>query len=831
MLEGLWQDVRYSWRTLARTPGFTAAAILSLALGIGANAAVFGLLNAVVLRWLPVRDPHQLVQLTYTDPTNGAGSWNSWFGYPQLEEFRALSRRLSGVFGGVGLGRVSVATGSTSDVAQADAYTDNFFDVLGLAPQYGRLFVRGDDREGADVVVLSDQYWRRRFGADRAIVGQPIAINQLPFTVVGIAPPEFSGLYPGGARDLWVPLRALERVLPDPNRWRASFTSWLLMAGRLAPGVSLESAQAELDAIHRNLLARQLAASARRDSPLTQRMVRESHLVLRPAGTGIYNSLRNTYSLPLELLLVVTGIVLLVSCANIANLMLARGSRRARELAVRIALGSGRARLIRQLLMESLLLSIAGGFAALVLAWNGSAVLVRMISTGEGPAPIDVHPDWRVFAFTAVVSIAGGILFGLAPAFRGSRIGPALALRAGTRSLTTSSRVLDRALVVVQVALSLVLITGAGLFARTLHNLRAVDVGYDRENILLFSVDSRLAGYAPEKAGSLYRAILEKAASVPGVQSASLSLVRPVDDQIYLVNSISDIDGKKLPDGERIRVAWNAMGPGYFSTIGTAILVGRDFSFQDGSDGARVVIVNESLARRALPGLNPIGHRLNGSEIIGVVKDSRYGGAREQPRPVLYRALFRQDGTLDPAASAGNGVSFELRYRSRAIPADDVRRAVASVDRGVSIFRVKTLRAQTEESLVRERLLATVAGFFGGLALLLAAVGLYGLLAYSTAQRTAEIGIRVALGAGRAQIVWMTLRETLWLVAAGVACGVPLALWLSGFAEALLFGIAATDPPTIAISIAVLAAIGALAAYVPARRASGIEPTAALRYE
>ena len=692
-LERLWQDLSYAFRMLRNTPVFTTVALLSLALGIGANTAIFSLLNALILRQLPVPDPQQLVQFTYTFPSNGPENWNSYFGYPQLEHFRAQAGVLSGIFGGVNLNRVNVSWHGSAGLAQCDAFTDNFFSVLGVAPQRGRLFVPGDDREGADVVVLSDRYWRTRFAADPAIIDQAILINQLPFTVIGIAPPGFS-IYVSAARDLWVPLRALDRFTPDPNRWQASFTSWLQIAGRLRPGVSMVQAEAELDVIHRRLLAEQLAVSERRGSQSMQRMVRESHLMLRPAATGMVSGLRQMYALPLKLLMGVAGMVLLISCANVANLVLARASHRQREIALRMALGSGRARIIRQLLTENLLLAGAGGVLALAIAWWGSAALVRTISTGDLPVPLNVRPDWVVFGFTAAVSLTSGILFGLVPAIRATRIDPGSFIKEGARGITGSSRVLDRALVALQVTLSLVLITGAGLFTRTLHNLRYVDLGYDRENILMFSVDAKLAAYPKERAGALYRAILETTTTVPGVQSASVSIVRPVDDQYYLVDRIGHVDGRKLPDSETIKVAWNAMSPGYFSTVGTPILMGRDFDLRDSTSASTVVIVNESLARRALPGQNPIGHRLDGAEIIGMVKDSLYGGAREQPRPVLYRPLFQSQGGTDPSRWVGVGaVSFELRHRSGASLVQEVRQAVASVDRNVAIFRVKTLRA------------------------------------------------------------------------------------------------------------------------------------------
>ena len=832
MMAGWTQDLRYAGRTLRQSPAFATVGILSLALGIGANTVIFSLLHEVVLRPLPVPKPQQLVQFTYTFPSNGPDNWNSWFGYPQLERFQDRAQSLSGVFGGVGMNRVNVGYSGTSGLAQCDAYTDNFFSVLGLTPQYGRLLAAGDDREGGSVAVLSDQYWRSRFGADRSIVGQAITINRLPFTVVGIAPPGFNGIYVGARRDIWVPLHALDLFKPDPKRWQASFTSWLMIAGRLRPGVPQAQAESELDVLYRRLNEEQLSASELRSRQSMQQLVRESHLVLRPAGNGTISAVRERYALPLKLLMCVAGAVLLISCANVANLVLARAGHRRREIALRIALGSPRMRVVRQLLAESLLLAGAGGALALGIAWWGGLALVRMISTGDAVLPLDVRPNWQVFTFTAAISLVSGVLFGLAPAIRGTRVDPGTVLKEGTRGAHGASRMFDRVLVVVQVTLSLVLVAGAGLFTRTLQNLRDVDVGYERENILMFAVDAKLGGYEKERARAMYREILERTAGLPGVQSASVSIVRPVDDAYSLVDRINEVDGRTLPERSEIKVSWNALGPGYFATIGTPILLGRDFNLRDDLASPKVVILNEFLARRAFPGQNPIGHKIGDAEVIGVVKDSLYGGAREEPRPVLYRAIFQAAGGTDPSGWVGvGGISFELRYRAGAGIVEAVRGAIAALDRNLPLFRIKTLRAQTEDSLLRERLLATISTFFGALALGLASLGLYGLMAYAVVRRTAEIGIRMALGARRRQIIWLVLRETIWLVAAGAAFGVPLALWLSQFAKSVLFGVTGTDPAVMAIAVGILVAVAFLAGLLPARKATGVDPMTALRWE
>ena len=545
--------------------------------------------------------------------------------------------------------------------------------------------------------------------------------------------------------------------------------------------------------------------------------------MLRPAENGLLSGLREGYALPLKLLMSIAGGVLLIACANLANLLLARGSSRRREIAVRLGLGAGRGRVIRQLLTESVLLASAGGAAALLIAWWGSGALMRMISSGDAPVTLDVHPDWIVFAFTAAVSLATVTLFGIAPALRSTRIDPGPALKEGTGQTTRASRGLNRVLVVAQVALSIVLITGAGLFVRTLKNLWSVDMGYDRENVLLFSVNPRLTGYVNGKAASLFREILQSLEALPDVQSVSLSRARPADDELYLVNVVSEVDGRRLPEQDSIHVAWNLLSPGYFSTMKIPILLGRDFDMRDGENAPKVVVVNESLANRALPGQNPLGHRLGDATIIGVVKDSRYGGARDKPRPVFYQALLQSDFDED--------TTVEVRHRAGASILAEARREIVSVDRNLPIFRVASLEGQTEILLLHERLLAAVSSFFGALALLLACVGLFGLMAYTVACRIGEIGVRMALGASRGCIMRLVLRETLMLSFAGVAVGVPAALWATTYTRTLLFGVSSSDPVTISVSAITLGCVAIFAGYLPAHRASRVDPMVALRYE
>ncbi|MGD0045598.1 MAG: ABC transporter permease [Bryobacteraceae bacterium] len=829
-LERFWRDLRYAMRMLRRNPGFASAAVLSLGLGIGANTAIFSLLDAVVLRTLPVASPRQLVQFTNTLPLwdTGSRNANSLFAYPQLERFQAQSKTMSGIFAGTGLGRLVVGFHGTSGLADGDACTGNFFSVLGIAPQYGRFFQAGEDRARATVAVIGDRYWRDRFGADPAIIGAAITINQIPFTVIGVTPREFLGISVGNGPDIWVPLHALDRLAPDSKRWTDPFSSWMLIAGRLGPGVSREQAQAELDVIRRQVLAERLSASELGGMENVRHFVRDGHLALRPAATGVSSGLRDRYALPLKLLMWVAGIVLLVASANIANLLLARASSRRREIAVRLALGASRGRLIRQVLTESMVLALAGGALAVPLAWWGGWLLVRMISTGDSPVPLAVAPDLRVFAFTAAMSLLTGILFGLAPALRGTRVDPGPAMKEGTHHAGRRSCTLDQILVVAQVALSVVLITGAGLFVRTLQKLWNVNMGYDRENVLMLSVDARLAGYPSDRAGAVYGEILEKLRTLPGVQSASASVVRPVEDQFHLVDRVDQVDGFTLPGRYAIRVEWNSTSPGYFSTVSTPLLAGRDFEARDNQTAPKVIVINASLARTAFPNRNPLGHKLGEATVVGLVKDARLNGAREQPGPVLYYPLLQHG----PEQEYRWGfVSFELRYGAGAGLLDAVRRAVASVDPNLPIFQARTLRAEAEQSLLKERLLATLSSFFGALALLLACVGLYGLMACTVARRTAEIGIRLALGARCGHIIWLVLRETLWLTLAGLAAGIPLALWAARYAKSDLFEISPADPLTMAATVAALTGVAMLAGYIPARRALRIDPVMAVRYE
>jgi predicted permease len=784
------------------------------------------MLNAVVLRPLPVLQPEQLVQLTHTavGVDTGFANATSLFGYPQLDYFRAHSQMLSEVFGSTNLGRVNLGVKGTSGIAIAEAYTGNFFAGLGVRPEYGRLFSTSDDQPSASVVVVSDYFWRARLGSDPSAIGSVITINLVPFTVIGIANQDFSGIAVGSKPDLWVPLHGIDRIKPDPGRWTDSSRAWLFLSGRLKPGVSTEKAQAELDVLNTQLDEHE--SSTNQDAGV--RAHGEGHILLRSAASGIYSAAKNRYALPLKLLMWIGTVVLFITCANLANLFLVRTLNRRREIAVRLALGAGRREIVMQFLTESLVVAAAGSGLGLLLAWWGPRVLVSMISTGDSRSVVDVSPDWRVFAFTAVAAIFAALFFGSASTVRASYIDPNLAMKEGTRRSGWSSHKWDRLFVVVQIALSVVVVISAGLFARTLQNAWQADVGYARDNILMVSVDAKLAGYQPVQAGSIYRAVLSGLQTLPEVESASASAVRPVDDQFSLVDQVNEVDGLELREQNTVRVRWNAISPGYFSTIRAPIESGRDFLMQDDRTSQPVVIVNEALANRILPNQNPLGHRVGVATIVGVVKNMNYNGPRDQPGPALYYPLFQHG---EEHEYKWGYVSFELRYRNYANLVQEVRREIGNVDRSLPIFRIKTLRMQTEESLLRERLLATISVFFASLALLLACVSLYGVMAFALASRVPELGIRLALGAQRTHIVWLTVREALWLISAGIGIGVLLALWVCRYAQSMLFEIKPADPLTIVACIASLVIVAAAAAFIPARRALGIDPAVVLRYE
>ena len=830
--EGLLQDIRYSLRTLRRSLTFTLVVVLSLALGIGANTAIFSLIDAALLKMLPVRNPEQLVELKSLSPAIGL---YELFSYAAFREFRGANPVLSGVLAFRELYDMDFEVDGHGGLANGQLVSGEYFSLLGVHAILGRTILPADEKAPGQspVAVIGYDYWRQRFALDPDVVGKKIVLNNSPFTIIGVTPPEFFGLEPGARIDVSVPLSMVAQVRSDfasPGTpydvFTAPFRNWLYVMARLKPGVTKERALASLEPI----FARTMRESAEGlsglpfDSPAVRRAFLATKLQLDSGGQGLA-TLRARFSKPLWIVMAVVALLLIVTCANIANLLLARGNSRQREIAVRLAIGAGRARLIRQLIAESILLGLGGGALGLVLAfWAGRSLLLLM-SHSRSPILLNVHPDVTVLIFTLSISLLTALLFGMVPALRAARVD----LR-GSGKTNSRSR-FGNALVVMQVAVSLVLVIGAGLLTRTLVNLKEFYPGFNQDNVLLFSVNPLMTGYREDQLVSLYERLLDHFKTIPGVRSATFSVHSPLSSGFS--SSPLNVQGYKPPsDRELASVGVEAVGPEYFRTIQTAVLLGRDFTAADRAGGPKVAILNKTAAHFYFGEASPIGRRVNMPgyrgdpswlEIVAVVDDAKYHDLREQAAPMVYIPLFQ---------APESGVTFEVRTGiDPASAAPALLNAVKATDNRLPVFAVKTLRTQLDDSLVQERLVASLSSAFGALALLLAGVGLYGLMAYAVNRRTNEIGIRMALGARPAEIAGMVLRETLLLVGLGLAIGIPASMIASRLIASELYGLKSSDGTTILLAILLLAGIAALAGYLPARRASRVDPMIALRYE
>ncbi len=829
----LFQDLRYGLRQLRHNPGFTAVAVITLALGIGANTAIFSLINAIMLRALPVRNPEQLVSLSwlsnqvpgyqeYSDfggcaTESGVPSGCS-FSFPTLKRVRAQNHTLSGLLACAGPTQVNVIANGQAGLARAELVSGDFFSTLGLGAEVGRALAMADDQPGAEpVVVISNAYWERRFGRDPSMIGKAINLNGVPFRIVGVVERKFSGLAAGVPWDMYLPLHAGPRLRVG---WAKSFQAdnwWLRFIGRLKPGVSEKQAQADLSVMFRQTVTADAKPLARiEDNP---------RIKLMPGVYGI-PFLRNLFAKPLFILLVTVGVVLLAACANIANLLLARGAARRREIAIRLALGARRARVARQLLTESLMLASAGGALGVLLAgWVGSLRKVFILPDWLGPLALDVSPDAHLLGFTAGVSLFTAVLFGLAPALRSTEFDLTAALKANRGPASgpaAHARLLRQWLVVFQVAVSLLLLISAGLFVRTLRNLRHTSPGFDPHNLLLFAVNPSLNGYDGKRLSSLLSGLQTRISSLPGVESASYA----ADNLIGLGLEAGEI----YVQGDVQRTARHVnilrVGPGFFETMKIPLLTGRTVEGRDLESKRKVAVVNDVFARRYLAGRNPIGSRFGWEqsgpdmEIVGVVANAKYDALREEVLPTIYLPY--------PAG----GAHFQVRTLvdpQSLVPA--VRRTVAEIDRTVPVSEVKTQTEEIDQSLFQERLIAALSSLFGLLAALLACIGLYGIVSYGVVSRTSEIGIRMALGAGRSEILGMVMRESLLLVLAGVAIGILGALAATRIIASQLYGLKPYDPATFAAASVLLSCVALLASYIPARRATKVAPMVALRYE
>jgi predicted permease len=835
------QDLRYALRGMKRSPVITAVTALSLALGIGANTAIFTLVNAVILRALPVHDPQALVIFGPGDAQGNSGGFPddpdmNLFSYPMYRDFQQKNQVFSGVaamrsFDAREHGTVE---GSTEiEPMTFSLVSGTYFNVLGVNPVLGRVLTDADDQTlgGHPLAVISYAWWTSRFSRDPAVIGRTLTIGPVVYTMIGVTPPGFFGTSVGYAPDFWVPLQMDDLVQRGPHKLNDREFREDNMIARLKPGVTLAQAGANVNLVLKDML-REWAGS----QPTAEQRdaIQKAHINIHPAANGI-SPLRELYATPLWLLMATVGLVLLIACANIANLLLARGTNRQREIAVRMALGAGRQRLVRQLLTESVLLAVAGGAVGVWFAIAASDFLLKMVSAGPKMIPLDIHPDARVLAFTMLVSAATAMLFGILPALRATRVNLTPSLKEGRGTLPVQMRSpLAKSLIVSQVALSLVLLLGAGLFVRSLMNLDEVNTGFDRQNVLLIYLDPTTTGYTDlASLDNLYQEVENRVSSLPGVKAASFSIFS-FNQGAW--NNWAVPEGQ-APSAPKHIADYNPVGRGYFAVMGIPVLAGRVFGPQDTATSPRVAVINKTMAEKFFPGGSPIGKHFgmgdashsHDIEVVGVVGNAKYITLDEEPTPMAYYPYTQ----YIPAWGIGLFLGrFEVRTSGdpRAATAE-IRRAIGEVNANLPVDSVQTLSERVDDSITYARLLAQLSAFFGLLAVFLACIGIYGIMSYAVGRRTNEIGIRMALGAGQRDVVRMVMREIVLLVAVGLAIGVPVALAGSRWAASLLFGLHPSDPGTIAGALMLLLAIAVFAGYLPARRASKVDPMVALRYE
>ena len=811
LLDDLASDLGYAWRTLRRSPGFTVVAALTIALGVGGTTAVFSLADEALLRTLPVRAPQELV---FVKVTRSATGLDGSFSYPLMERFRAHSRSLGGIAAYATDHMPLVVEGSAEQVFVQIA-SGGYFDLLGVRAVLGRTLTADDERLQPAVAVISHQYWQRRFSGSPDVLGTVVRYEDRPVTIVGVTAPSFRGLELGDRVDITVPITTVgEELLRDARRgW------WFRAVARLAPGATAEGARSELESILHGFLTDVGAM------PADRRTADRVQLVSAARGGG---GMREQLARPIWLLLALMGAVLTIACTNVANLLLARGAARQRELAIRAAIGAGRLRLVRQLLTESLLLFTLGAAGGTLVAAFVAGLLSDFLAIGRLPILLDLAIDGRVLAFTAGVCLLTGLLSGLAPALRASRGGAPAELRSGAvaKSGTRATLPVSRWLVIVQVAASVVILVGGMLLVRTLGNLRSVDAGFRADGVLIVSVRPLSPALTAGERDRLFAAILERAERLPGVQSASISVLTPLSGR----DRTRRVEAPGLEQRAAADAHINVVSPAYFDTFRIPLRRGRPFSAHDDADAPSVAVINEAAARFYLGARDPIGARLaldsaNGEaiEVVGVVADVRHHSLRDGAPRFVYL----------PFAQAGDGSrrrTLAVRARGEPLAAlGPVRGAVEAIDREILVSDVMTMEQQLDQALLRERLVSALSTAFGALGLLLAAIGLYGLASYAVVRRTGEIGIRMALGASPRAIRTLMLRDGLRLVALGVAIGMPLSLLAARAMRAMLYGVSPADPVTVAASLGLLGAVAGLAAYLPARRASRVDPMVALR--
>ena len=819
-------DFRYALRTLRRSPGVAVAAVASLALGIGANTAIFSVANAVILKSLPVEKPNELVLVRYATKKGNIFDGFSSSDYLALRGARALS----------GLGAFSSATmnlsGNLSGQDSAERVSGllvsgDFFDVVKTKPQLGRLISPEDDRDalGNPVCVISYNLWQRRFGSDSAIAGQRLQINGKPYRILGVTARDFDGIEQGESTQVYVPLTLTSQILARETKAGAesAFLDWEKLIGRLGPGASISQAKAELDA---RFAALPLAntdytfeSSNRHTAPGPRGRI------LIDDGRQGFDYVRFSYGRPLMFLLFLVGLLLLIACANVAGLLVARAAGQRRQIAIRLALGASRWILVRQQLAEGALLAICGAAGGLLLSvWTADL----LIALAPADTKIEPHLDFAVFGFLLAITCVAVLLFATVPALESGRTGVGMVLKSDSTGSGKRRGALAPALVILQVAMSITLLAGAGLLIRSLHNLHSIALGFEPKSILVASISNSGNGYSSERMHSLTEDFINRAETIPGVRMASAALVSPLSGSLWLYSV--DVPGYAAQPKEHPLAYVNAIGPNYFATLGSNLIRGREFTSRDRAGSPSVAIINQQMARKYWPGRDPIGQRFKTSalnnaetEVVGLVGDSIYRDLRESKQEILYVPLLQ-----------GNFTSATLHLRIQGDPArvfNELRRQASAVDRSAPLYGMRTLETQIDDTLSAQRLLTYVSTVLGGLAMLLASIGLYSVLANTVSQRVREIGIRMALGAHPRQVIGLVVRDTLWMIGVGLVVGIPIALGASRWLGSYLFEIKPNDPVTFIAIAAVLVVAGIAAALVPSRRASHVDPVIALRYD
>jgi len=846
LLDTILQDARYALRVLVQNPGFGAVAILSLALGIGANTAIFSLIDTLLLRSLPVRDPQQLVTFA-RDPDDPTVSLD----YPDYLYIRDHNRSFSGVaaYGGTGETAFSVldeGANAIPELVVPELVSGNFFDLLGVIPAAGRV-LRPDDNlkeDGHPQVVLDYDFWLRRFAGDPHAVGKKITLNGSPFTVVGVARAGFIGPEVGVHPDVYAPIMMLREISRSTGEWNTRHYWWLRTLCRLKPGATRVAAIPEMDTLWHQILQND---PERKPVPAYDKDYQKRNRATLIAASGGYSFLRNQVEQPLTVLMIVVALVLLIACANVANLLLARAAARQREIAIRLAVGAGRARLVRQLVLETIVVAMAGGIVGAGFAWWGVRVLVGLMPQRVVSVELNLAPDWRLLAFSFGICLAVGLVCGILPALQATRPNLTVALKSESAAGSRVRFDLRRALVVAQVAISLLLLIGAGLFVRSLQNLKSLDAGFVRERVLLVDVNPTSMGYKGQRTREFYDGLLARTRALPAVRVASIARITPLEGSRW--NTGISFEGYQRKPDEEPWVDFNSVSPGYFETLGIPLIAGRDFRDQDNpavsADEPRglpqdeklgppklVAIINEAAANKYFAHQNPIGKHFTRDdkfdmakafEIIGVVKNANYFDLRKPVEPMIYLPAWRLGAYYNTLCVRTTGDPEGVESA--------IRREVSAIDPSVPVLHAFSLESQFDDNISQERTVTSLCGFFGALAVLLAAIGLYGVMAHAVTRRYREIGIRMALGAERTSVLWLVLRETLWMIAIGAAIGLPVAFATTRLVRSFLFGLTPQDPLSIGLATIALAMVTGLAGFIPARRATRVDPMVALRYE